>query len=256
MIAIVLAGGYAKRLWPLTKEIAKPLLPVGEKRVIDYIMEKLTKLDDVHKIIVSTNLKFRKDFEKWAEQYADVNLQLVYDKSYREEEKPGAIKALLDITSGLNDDCLVIAGDNIFTDDLKDMIKLYHEREATVMGLYDVQDIELAKNYGVVIVDKDLKIISMEEKPQKPKSTLISTGIYIFPKGILPKLREYIECGRNPDEPGRFMKWLLESEPVYGYVLSGEWYDIGTRETYRRALECFGYSGEKDKSFLSLKDLR
>jgi len=247
VISIILAGGYAKRLWPLTKEVAKPLLPLGEKRVIDYVMEKLINLDEIEKIIVSTNLRFKEDFEKWAEKYSDIHLEFAYDKSYREEEKPGAIAALANITSGLRDDCLVVAGDNVFTDDLRGLIAEYRSREATTMGLYDVGSLELAKNYGVVVVDEDFKVVSMEEKPQKPRSTLISTGIYVFPRNVLPRLREYIEGGQNPDEPGRFMKWLLNREPVYGYVLSGEWYDIGTHETYRRAVERFAPADEKDK---------
>ena len=239
MISIILAGGYAKRLWPLTRRIAKPLLPIGEKCIIDYIMEKLMGLDKVDKIIVSTNLLFKEDFERWAERYSDACLELVYDESYREEEKPGAVKALSDITTGLCDDCLVIAGDNLFTDDLRGMIEEYERRGTVIIGLYDVGDPELAKNYAVVQIDRDLRVLSMEEKPDDPKTTLVSTGIYILPKKVLPKLREYIESGRNPDEPGRFLEWLLESEPIYGYILSGEWYDIGTQETYRRALERF-----------------
>ena len=256
MISIILAGGYAKRLWPLTRDVAKPLLPIGEKCVIDYIMERLVDLDEVDKIIVSTNLRFKDDFEKWSRKYSDVNLEFAYDRSYREEEKPGAIKALSNITSGLQDDCLVIAGDNLFTDDLKKMMEEYRKREATMIGLYDVGDLELAKNYGVVVVDDDLKVVSMEEKPSRPKSTLVSTGIYIFPRKVLPRFKEYIEGGRNPDEPGRFIRWLLGLEPVYGYVLSGEWYDIGTLETYRRAWESFASSGEKDKNFPILEFLR
>ena len=256
MISIILAGGYARRLWPLTKDIAKPLLPIGEKCVIDYIMEKLVGLDEIDKIIVSTNLRFKDDFEEWAKRYPDINLEFVHDKSYREEEKPGAVKALSNITSGLQDDCLVIAGDNLFTDDLGKIVKEYRRRKATIIGLYDVGDLELAKNYGVVVVDDDLKVVSMEEKPSRPKSTLVSTGIYIFPRKVLPRFKEYIGSGQNPDEPGRFMRWLLGVEPVYGYVLSGEWYDIGTLETYRRVLERFAPSGEKDKNFPVFEFLR
>lgn len=237
MISIILAGGYAKRLWPLTKRVAKPLLPLGKKYIIDYIMEKLMRLDELDKIIVSTNLLFKKDFERWAERYSNACLELAYDKSYREEEKPGAVKALAEITSRLRDDCLVIAGDNFFTDDLRGIIGEYKRRGAVIMGLYDVHDLELAKNYAVVQVNRDLRILSIEEKPDDPKTTLVSTGIYILPRKVLPKLREYVESGHNPDEPGRFFEWLLGSEPIYGYMLSGEWYDIGTQETYRKALK-------------------
>ncbi len=248
MISVILAGGYAKRLWPLTEEIAKPLLPIGNKRIIDYIMEKLMNLNRIRKIIVSTNLRFKEDFENWAKNYPDTNLELIYDRSYREEEKPGAIKALSDIASGLHDDCLVIAGDNLFTDSLEKMIEEYDRRGTVLIGLYNVSVLELAKSYGVVQVDHDLRILSIEEKPGNPKTTLVSTGIYILPERILPKLTEYIVGGYNPDELGRFLEWLLKLEPIYGYILSGEWYDIGTWKTYKSALERF-QAGEKDKNF-------
>ena len=239
MIAVILAGGYARRLWPLTRETAKPLLPVGGRCVIDYIMDKLMGLKEVGEVIVLTNFRFKEDFEKWAEQYAEANLRLTYDSSRREEEKPGAVKALSEVASEIHDDCLVIAGDNLFTDDLKGILEKYRRRATVTIGLYDVGDLKLARNYAVVQVDKDLKITSIEEKPAHPKSSLVSTGIYIFPKRILPRLGEYLEEGRCPDAPGRFLEWLLRSEPIYGYILSGEWYDIGTMETYRRALKNF-----------------
>ena len=239
MISIILAGGYAKRLWPLTKEVAKPLLPIGGRRVIDYIVEKLMKLEDVEKIIVSTNLRFRSEFEKWAREWPEADLEIVCDRSYREEEKPGAVKALSDIVSSLDSDCLVIAGDNLFTDDLRNMVAEYRRRKTVVMGLYDVRDLSLARSYAVVEVDREMRVISIREKPEKPESTLISTGIYLFPRRTLPRFREYLESGRNPDEPGRFMEWLLQRETIHGYILSGEWYDIGTPETYEKALASF-----------------
>lgn len=241
-----MAGGYAKRLWPLTMTVAKPLLPLGKKRIIDYIMDKLVSLKQISRIIVSANMKFKNDFEKWAEQYSGVGLELVYDQSYSEDEKPGALRALSDIVSGMEDDCLVITGDNFFTDDLRGLIEEHMRREATVIGLYVVGDLELAKNYGVVSVGENFRITSFEEKPEKPRSTLISTGIYLFPKSVLPSLREYIESGNNPDQLGRFIKWLIERKPVYGYMLSGEWYDIGTHAEYRRVIERFSITGTMD----------
>lgn len=239
MISIILAGGYAKRLWPLTKEIAKPLLPIGNKVIIDFIMEKLMELNAVDKIIVSANLRFRNDFEKWARRYSGKNVRIVFDKSFREEEKPGAVKALAEITSGLSDDCLVIAGDNIFTNSLKGMIEEYESRAAPMIALYDVKNLELAKHYATVEVDSDGKIVSFEEKPTDPETTLISTCIYLFPAGVLPRIREYVDSGLEADEPGRFIGWLSEREPVFGYFLDGEWYDIGTPSVYSTVLKRF-----------------
>lgn len=239
MISIILAGGYATRLWPLTKDIPKPLLPVGKKCIMDYIIEKLINIDQINRIIILTNLRFKSDFERWAQKYQEAPLDIICDKSYKEEEKPGAVKALSDLVSNLHDDCLVIAGDNLFTDDLKGFIEEYEKHGTTMMGLYDVGDVSLARNYAVVRVDQDMQVLSIREKPDNPETTLVSTGIYLFPSSVLPRFREYVVGGSNLDEPGKFMEWLLKSEPIYGYILSGEWYDIGTPETYKMALEKF-----------------
>ena len=236
LICIILAGGYGKRLWPLTKEIAKPLLPIGDRVVLDYIMDKVLELDELDKIIISTNLKFEKDFKKWMRKYPDAPVELSAEPSRREEEKPGAVRALYLLASKLSNDCLIIAGDNLFTFSLKALVEKYGRLRAPLIALYDIGSLELAKNYGVVEVDSELRIINFEEKPADPKSSLVSTGVYIYPRKVISMMKSYFEEGGGSDRLGDFLQWLHKRTPIYGYIVQGEWWDIGTIETYYEVL--------------------
>jgi len=238
MIAIILAGGYAKRLWPLTKNRPKPLLPVAGKPILKYILEKVEKLP-VNRIILLTNMRFRFEFEEWLAVNGYREVEVVADDSRCEEEKPGAVKALAELTARLSDDCLIVAGDNLFTDSLKGMVEMFNLLRAPVIALYDVGSLEVAKNYSTVVMDEDGRIVGFVEKPPNPETTLVGTCIYMFPGRILPKVKEYVDEGLGADEPGRFVEWLHEREPVYGYVLEGLWFDIGTPETYAQADRSF-----------------
>jgi len=237
VIAIILAGGYAKRLWPLTRDKPKPLLPVAGRPIIEYILDKLNSLSEVEHIIISTNLRFENYFRGFAAR--NYSVEIIADRSRCEEEKPGAVAALAEITSNIHSDCLIIAGDNLFTADLRGMINFYREKLSPIVALYDVGEKELAKHYAAALLDKDGRIIDFEEKPQQPKTTLIGTCIYIFPERILSRLREYVEEGLERDQPGKFIEWLHRREAVYGYVLNGYWWDIGTEESYNKANKFF-----------------
>ena len=230
MIAIVLAGGYATRLGALSRETPKPLLKVAGKPIADYIFDKLAEVEDIRHVIISTNLRFREDFEgfgklqRWAE--------IAADRSYSEEQKPGAIASLAQIASQISDDYLIVAGDNIFTSSLKPMISAFKKKSSAVVALYDIKDRELAKQYSTVTVDADGRITSVNEKPSKPETTLIGTCIYMLPKRTLKRLREYLTEAADRDNPGRFIEWLCKRERVYGHVLDGQWWDIGTVDQY------------------------
>jgi len=237
-MAIILAGGYAKRLWPLTMEKPKPLLPVAKRPVIEYVIDKLMRYG-MKKIIISTNIRFESCFREWLVTTCYQHIDIVSDNSRSEEEKPGAVKALAEITSKIHSDCLVIAGDNLFTSDLKEMMDFYKKKSSPVIAVYDTKDLSLAKQYATVILDQDNKIIDLKEKPSQPKTSLVGTCIYILPEKTLPRLREYVGKDLGKDQPGRFIEWLHKQEPVFGYVLEGYWCDIGTPESYAKADKFF-----------------
>ena len=236
MIGIVLAGGYAKRLWPLTQKIAKPLLPVAGLPILNYVVNKLIQLDDVDEIVISINKRFESQFKNWLKKYRFKNVWLRVEDSLREEEKPGAIKAISETLKDVDSkEYLIIAGDNFFTSDLKDFIRYYRKKKSSTIALYDVKNVKLAKEYAVVKLNRKGRIISFIEKPKKPESTLIGTCIYLLPDKSLKKIYKYLDEGLSPDSPGHFIGWLTSKEKVYGYRLEGYWVDIGNLASYAEA---------------------
>lgn len=229
MKVLIMAGGYATRLWPITKDNPKALLPVGEKRIIDYILEKALKLD--LPVYISTNRFFESHFRPIAEKYG---VGLIVEDTFHEEEKLGTIGAMKKAVEELGlDDYLVIAGDNLFSFSLEDFLARYSGE--TLIAVYDVGDLELAKRYGVVVLEDD-RVAAFEEKPAVPRSTLISTGVYVFPERVMGLLDEYLKNGHR-DSPGYFVQWLLSrGEPIKAYRFSEYWFDIGSADSYLEAL--------------------
>lgn len=237
MKAIVLAGGFARRLRPLSDETPKPLLKIAGRPMIDFIIDKIIELN-VDQIIVSTNLKFKANFEKWLSSKTNLNATIVWEPSLREEEKPGAAAALAQISPMVEDDnCLIIAGDNLFTASLAPLAKFFDEKKSPVIGVYDVKQQELAREYSNVVLDSQLRIVDFVEKPSNPASTLIGTCIYFLPEKTIPRLREFNLAKGNHDSPGRFIQWLHQVEPVYGMKLPGLWWDIGSLDQYEAVNE-------------------
>ncbi|MCP8310672.1 MAG: nucleotidyltransferase family protein [Candidatus Methylarchaceae archaeon HK01M] len=238
MIAIILAGGYATRLWPLTIDKPKPLLPIAEKPIIEYTIEKLVKQKIIERTILSINKKFEPKFKEW-QRMSHNPVEMVADRSRSEEEKLGAVKALENITSNIDDDCFILAGDNLFTSDLDGMIRTFKEKNAPIVALYDVKIRDLAREYSTINLNEDGRIMEFTEKPKKQNTTLIGTCMYILPKRTLPRLREHLDSGLGRDEPGLFIEWLHKQEPVYGYILEGHWFDIGNLGSYKEAERFF-----------------
>ena len=234
-----MAGGYGKRMWPVTKNFPKSLLPLGGRRAIDYVLDKLLEAD-VDAVLVSTNLRFRRHFEIWLNERQINSVEIVAEASMCEGEKLGAIGALAELTPTLEpDDYYVIAGDNIFTSALGGMTKFYKEKNKSIVALYNQKTMREVKLGSVVTLDEDKKIIDFEEKPKHPKTKLVGACIYAFPYDILLKTQEYIDEGGNHDEPGNFITWLCKSETVYGYMFGGRVWDIGTLRSYEELKEEF-----------------
>ncbi|MFQ6095050.1 MAG: sugar phosphate nucleotidyltransferase, partial [Candidatus Bathyarchaeia archaeon] len=239
MQAIILAGGYAKRLRPLTTNRPKPLLPIDGRPILQHILQKLKELDEVDHTILSTNLKFAPRFKEWLENNGYSNVEIVTDNSNSEKEKPGATAALAHITSEISEDCLIIAGDNLFTTSLQEMKQRFRKINQPLIAVYDVKNIDEAKRYATASLDKEGRIVKLIEKPPNPETTLAAVCIYMLPKRTLPLIREYVDKQTEKDAPGRFIEWLYKKEPVYAYRLKGRWWDIGTPQSYREARDFF-----------------
>lgn len=246
MKVVILAAGYATRLYPLTLTQPKPLLPVAGKPMIEYVLDNLAPIGGLDRIYVVTNAKFAQHFQKWADNYratkAKLDFTIVNDGSTDDSNKLGAIGDLhLVITrEKVDDDLIVVAGDNLFSQELSEFGKVCREKNAPVLAVYDVGDLEQIKKYNSISIDKDSRITFFEEKPKTPTSTLTGIALYFYPRSTIALIKQYVAEGNNPDQPGRLVQWLYTRTPVYTWRVPGLWFDIGSKETLEEANRIFG----------------
>jgi glucose-1-phosphate thymidylyltransferase len=239
MKLIILAAGYATRLESLTRNRSKSLLEIGGKKILDRILEKTSSVNQISHIYVVTNAKFFKDFNEWLKSSKFKNkITILNDGTVSNETRLGAIRDIeFAVTKGaIDDDVMVVAGDNLFDFELTRFVEFAKAHPSCLsVALHDIGDINAAKKFGVVAIDKDNKVIDFEEKPPKPKSTLISTGIYYFPKNKLPLIEEYVKMRDKLDAPGYYVRWMASNDKVYGFTFQDDWYDIGNIDSYKKA---------------------
>jgi len=236
MDSIILAGGFAKRMWPLTKDTPKQLLNVGGKPMLQHVIESLEKVKP-SRIILSVNSVFASQFQNFIDNYkGSMNLQLYIEPSSREEEKPGALGALhlLFNDLGITGPVFVAGGDNLSDFDLRQMLTVAKNTGKDVIGLYDVEDIELAKLYGIAHQDGD-RIIEFVEKPSNPPSTLAATAYWYLSKSGISSFLDYIDSGGDRDAMGNFLAWGVKNTDIRSVSFRGNWYDIGSLESYNEA---------------------
>jgi glucose-1-phosphate thymidylyltransferase len=245
MKVIILAAGYATRLYPLTLTRPKPLLPVAGKPMVEYVLDNLAPIGDLDRIYVVTNAKFATHFEQWSSDYraskAKLNFTIVNDGSTDDTNKLGAIGDIHFVlkTQNLDDDVIVVAGDNLFSEKLDGFGRFCREKKAPVVAVYDVKDLEQVKKYNAITLADDGHITFFEEKPKNPSNTLSAIALYYYPKTSLPLIKQYVAEGNNPDQPGRLIQWLYPRAPVYTWTVPGLWYDIGSKETLQEANRIF-----------------
>ena len=208
MKVLILGAGYATRLYPLTLTQPKPLLPVAGKPMIDYVMDNLAAIAGIDRVYVVTNAKFAGHFQKWADDYgkrAPFAFTIINDGSTDDSNKLGAIGDLNLVLKQerVDDDLIVVAGDNLFSEKLGAFGEFCRAKNAPVLGLYDVGSLEAAKKYGVVAVGREGVIADFKEKPAQPASTLIGIALYYYPRATLKLVDQYLAEGNNPDQPGR-----------------------------------------------------
>ena len=245
MNVLILAAGYATRLYPLTLNKAKPLLEVGGKPMIEWVLDNLAPVPDVKAVYVVTNNKFAKDFQEWAKSYTarrpELKLKIVNDGTTSDDDKLGAIGDInLVITREelSNDDLLVIAGDNLFSEPLTAFVESARGTKAT-MATYDVGDLEACKKYSNITLDDEGVVTDFEEKPAKPRNSLAGIALYYFSRETVPMFTTYTAAGNNPDQPGRFIQWLYKQIPVKTHQIKGTWFDIGSKDTLEEANRIF-----------------
>ena len=234
MKLLVIAAGYATRLYPLTLDKPKALLPVGGRPMLDHVLGSLAGVGADTTYVV-TNSKFAPHFRDWAAARPDV--AVIDDGTTSDEDRLGAIGDIafaLDEVQ-IDDDLMVVAGDNLFSEDLADFGAFCREKNAPVLAVYDVGDLTEMTKYNAIETDERGRITYFEEKPTNATSTLTGIALYFYPRHVLPLIRQYIAEGNNPDQPGRLVQWLYPRGDVFTWSVPGEWYDIGSAETLRDA---------------------
>jgi len=245
MKQIVLAAGYATRLHPLTETTPKPLLPVGGTPMLERVLASSAAIGEINQTFIVTNHKFAAQFSKWMAGYLQAHSEshtaVINDGTTSNDDRLGAIGDLQLVLEreAIDDDVLVIAADNLFTGDLTGFGARCRETKTPVLGVFDVGSLEEAKKYGVVAVDETGRLISFEEKPAAPQSTLIGIALYFYPRAALPEISRYLDEGNNPDQPGRLMQWLYPQQPVHTWPVPGDWLDIGSHESLAAANTLF-----------------
>ena len=236
MKALILAAGYATRLYPLTKNMPKALLPIKGITILDYILEKVEMIEEVDEIIIISNEKFYQNFVEWSKTYkGKLPLDIINDHTTSNETRLGAIGdiELAIKEKNIKDDIIVLASDNYFSFDLKKIHKYYKEKKSDlIIGSFADEYTLKQRKYAIATINTDNEVIHLEEKPETPKTNIIVHAIYFYSKDTLPLLNQYIDAGNNKDSPGNFPSWLYKKKPIYCYIAEGTCFDIGTIDTY------------------------
>lgn len=242
MDTIILAGGYAERLYPLTKEKAKPLLEIAGRPILSYLFEELNEFydDNPGKCYLTINRRFQKDFEEFVKKEDPrFDLEIVVEDS-TPETKPWPITAIYQVTKkmqkkSLEQGVMVIAGDSLSSLKIKYLVDEYKENpKNSIFALYKIEDSNRAKLYGVFELGERNRILNIIEKPEKPIiPAFVNTTCFILSKNDLSSLEEYIE--KKPKK--EYLHWLISEKKseLYGFVFEGHWFDIGDKESLEEA---------------------
>ena len=207
-------------------------------------LDKVRNFGDLNEVLVVTNDKFYKDFQKWSETHQEVsfNISVINDHTKTNEDRLGSIGDI-DFTlkeKAINEDVLIMGGDNLFDFNIEEFVNFSkHKSPHVSIGLYDIKDLNKAELFGVVVLDEENRIASFEEKPKRPKSTLIGMCLYYLPKDSLVFIGQYLSEVKKSDTAGGYIRWLREGYDVYGFQFEGKWYDIGSIASYQDAQNSF-----------------
>lgn len=238
MKCVILAAGYATRLYPLTENFPKPLLEVKEKAILDWLIEDIS--DAVDEFIVISNHRFAQHFETWALQRHE-QITVIDDGTESNETRLGAVRDVQFAIDklGLDTDLLVIAGDNLLDFSLRSFITYFHDKQTTcIMRYWEESEAKLHKT-GVAVVDDQDRIVDMEEKPANPKSHWCTPPFYIYKKEDVGLVKAGIDAGCGTDAPGSFIAWLSTQTVVRAFEMPGRRYDIGNLESYQLVQETY-----------------
>lgn len=238
MKVIVLAAGFATRLYPLTLNTAKPLLDIAGKPMLTRLLERVLELKGITEVYVVSNEKFYKQFENWRAAFnAPVPVHILNDGTSTDETKLGAIGDMAFAMDQWMEDeeMMVVAGDNLIEFDLVACHEEFKRQRRPMILVREIDDVAAMKRYNEVVVSNDGLVKSFREKPKDPSSSLAAIALYFFLPQVRQKLHEYLNSGGNPDAPGHFIEWLVKQMPVAAMQFHGRWHDIGNLQTLEQA---------------------
>ncbi|MGI6239961.1 MAG: nucleotidyltransferase family protein [Christensenellales bacterium] len=243
MKAIVLAAGYAMRLYPLTKDMPKALLEIGGQKMLDYLTDQIAAIAGIDEIVIVTNSRFADQFRAWADQkaYPGVGIRVLDDGTRDNEGRLGAIGDMQFAieNAGIDDDVLVAASDNLFTFSLHDFVADFQRHGRDTILVQRMDDVDELRRFAIATLDDAGRVISLVEKPEHPPADLAVYALYLYRRDTLPLIKQYLDEGNDPDAPGHFPEWLYQRREVRAYAFEGECVDIGTVDAYRAACERF-----------------
>ncbi len=253
MLGIILAAGYATRLYPLTLDRPKALLPVNGRPILDYIVDEMNTLDDLESIVIISNHRFYSHFCEWAakrgadamqNKRSERPLVVLDDGTISEHDRLGAIGDIQFVLDRVKPcgDILVIASDNLFTYRLRDAWTHFRQHGEDMILACPLPAGENLSRFAIAELDADGLVTGLEEKPANPKTNLAVFATYFYRSDTVPLIHDYLQQGNPPDAPGHFPAWLHLQKPVRCYLFNGQCYDIGTPEAYADVMTRFPVS--------------
>lgn len=254
MKCLILAAGYATRLYPLTKNFPKPLLQVGEKMILDWLVDDLIEHTNINEYVVISNHKFAIHFEKWKNDKRilkeNCKITILDDGTDSNETRLGAVRdiQLAVQTLGIEEDVLVMAGDNLLDFSLAGFVEFARAKKHSCVMCHEEMDLKKQQKTAIITVDQDNQITSYEEKPVEPKGSLAVPPFYYYRNKDIKTIAKALEDGCGCDAPGSFAAWLSGKVTMYAYQMLGNRYDIGDVESYKSVKEIFKKENIIDES--------
>jgi glucose-1-phosphate thymidylyltransferase len=247
---IVIAAGYATRLGELTRNFPKPLLKIGSNTILGRMLDDIDRIADIDEHIIVTNHKFAHIFRQWAqEQHYTKPVTIIDDGTETNETRLGAVCDLLLAINGtgpdasrktIDDDLLVVAADNILHFSFQEFVDFFKEKNTSCIMCHEQPSLEKLQRTGVIVVDDQMRVLNMEEKPQQPKSHWAVPPFYIYKKDDLPLVRQSVDNGCGKDAPGNLAHYMASHTVMHAWPMSAGRFDIGSLDTYNEAIEKYG----------------
>lgn len=239
---IIIAAGYATRLYPLTENFPKPLLKIGSRNILERMLDDIDPLTDIDSHIIVTNHRFAPIFEEWLSTVSYTKpIRIIDDGTVSNETRLGAVRDLLLALEqcAINDDIMVLAADNILEFSMRGFVDYFKEKGSSVIMCHHEPELRRLQRTGVIAVDKNMRVLEMQEKPEKPVSNWAVPPFYIYFHKDLPLIRECMSHGCGFDAPGNLAHYLAEVTTLHAWPMPAGRFDIGSLDSYREAQERF-----------------